>query len=385
VLQSAEVSGSEFAKIRADGCRLTRLVGGRLGARERRGVRTMLPAAGAWLACFALLLALVGVPAATAGGGQTSASSSRAAVSATPALVAQASLRSGVLGRLAAAVKPDRGGRQLGATFGSRGVAFDGAAFAFGVGVGSVGRGGNATPVAGRLVRQAHGATFGGGPVSESFRSTPAGIEESFHLAQRLAGRGPVQIDVPVSGLTAVSDGQAIDLRDKTGTVRATYTGLRVTDAAHRLVDASMGAGSHGRSVVIDIVDASAIYPLTVDPTWSQVSEPTSSDGAAGDGFGSSVAVWGATAVVGAPAHAVSGHAAQGAAYVFGLSGSTWSQTAELTSSDGAASDGFGSSVAVSGSTVVVGAAAHAVAGHAGQGAAYVFTCPGAPGPRRPS
>ncbi len=108
----------------------------------------------------------------------------------------------------------------------------------------------------------------------------------------------------------------------------------------------------------------------------------TSSDGAAGDGFGTSVSISGSTIVVGASAHAVSGHAGQGAAYVFTASGSTWSQAAELTASDGAAGDGFGTSVGVSGSSVTVGAPGHAVSGHAGQGAAYVFTLSGSSRPQ---
>ena len=125
------------------------------------------------------------------------------------------------------------------------------------------------------------------------------------------------------------------------------------------------------------MLDGAARYPLTVDPTWSQVSEVTSSDGSNYDFFGSSVAVSGTTAIVGAYNRNVSGQAAQGAAYVFTLSGGTWSQTGELTASDGAAADNFGSSVAVSGGTVVVGAPSHTVGGHAAQGAAYVFTLSG--------
>ena len=49
----------------------------------------------------------------------------------------------------------------------------------------------------------------------------------------------------------------------------------------------------------------------------------------------------------------------QGAAYVFTEPGSGWAnmtQTAKLTASDGAAGDDFGSSVSISGNTVVVGA-----------------------------
>ena len=107
--------------------------------------------------------------------------------------------------------------------------------------------------------------------------------------------------------------------------------------------------------------------------TWSQQQELTASDGAPDDWFGNSVAVDGSTVVVGAPHHMVGSNANQGAAYVFMQSGTTWSQQAELTASDGAARDNFGISVAVNGSTAVVAALNHAGGSNASHGAAYVF------------
>ena len=104
--------------------------------------------------------------------------------------------------------------------------------------------------------------------------------------------------------------------------------------------------------------------------TWSQQAELTASDGAAGDFFGNSVAVEGSMALVGALYHTVGSNADQGAAYVFVESGGTWIQQAELTSSDGAALDYFGGSVALDGGTAVVGAFYHQALG---PGAAYVF------------
>ena len=89
-----------------------------------------------------------------------------------------------------------------------------------------------------------------------------------------------------------------------------------------------------------------------------------------GDDFGWSVAVSGSTAVVGAPyANSITGLLYTGAAYVYTKVGGTWTEQAELNASDAAVSDGFGSSVAISGTTVVVGAPNHDAAG-----AAYVFT-----------
>ncbi|MGO8797337.1 MAG: choice-of-anchor D domain-containing protein [Candidatus Sulfotelmatobacter sp.] len=111
--------------------------------------------------------------------------------------------------------------------------------------------------------------------------------------------------------------------------------------------------------------------------TWSQQAELTASDGAGGDQFGDSVSLDGNTVVVGAPLHAVGPNQGlgQGAAYVFVKSGETWIQQAELIASDGASWDFFGISVGVSGSTAVVGAVYHKASGlnEPGPGAAYVF------------
>jgi hypothetical protein len=100
--------------------------------------------------------------------------------------------------------------------------------------------------------------------------------------------------------------------------------------------------------------------------TWSQQAEVADPGGGAGDYFGGSVAISGTTAVVGAEGNS----SGTGAAYVFTRSGSTWSKQAELTASDGAQADDFGAAVAISGTTVVVGAFGN----NSNTGAAYVFT-----------
>ena len=106
----------------------------------------------------------------------------------------------------------------------------------------------------------------------------------------------------------------------------------------------------------------------------------TASDGDAGDYFGYSVAISGDTVVVGAPFADIGGHADQGAAYVFvkpaGVWATTSSFTAKLTALDGAASDYFGNSVAISGDTMVAGASYANIGGNTNQGAAYVFVKP---------
>jgi hypothetical protein len=99
--------------------------------------------------------------------------------------------------------------------------------------------------------------------------------------------------------------------------------------------------------------------------SWEQVAELKGSDTVAGDYFGYSVAVSGSTVVVGAQDHARSA----GRAYVFVKRSGHWTQVGELKGSDTVAGDYFGYSVAISGASAVVGADGYAR--HAGR--AYVF------------
>ena len=93
-------------------------------------------------------------------------------------------------------------------------------------------------------------------------------------------------------------------------------------------------------------------------------------DAAARAAFGTSVAISGDTVVVGAP----NGNESKGVVYVFTREGSTWSQSAQLIANDGDAWDSFSVCVAIDGDTVVVGAPSN----NDGSGAAYVFTRQGA-------
>jgi hypothetical protein len=97
-----------------------------------------------------------------------------------------------------------------------------------------------------------------------------------------------------------------------------------------------------------------------------------------GDGFGSSVGISGNTIVIGAVRYAPGGHE-HGAAFVFsGPWSGNQTQTATLTenNADPNSVDELGWSVAVSGKTIVAGAPFHTVGSNLGQGAAYVFVMP---------
>jgi hypothetical protein len=130
--------------------------------------------------------------------------------------------------------------------------------------------------------------------------------------------------------------------------------------------------------------DAGAVYVFTEPVSgWkdsTQTAELIASDGAAYDALGWSVAVDADTIVAGAPLRAVGANLAQGTVYEFTKPGGGWSdatQTAELTASDGAASDQLGSSVGVSTDTITAGAPQRTVNGHGAQGAVYMYAMPG--------
>ena len=121
--------------------------------------------------------------------------------------------------------------------------------------------------------------------------------------------------------------------------------------------------------------DAGSAYVFTrVTSTWSQQDKLTSTDAAASDNFGVSVAIDGDTVVAGANNDDTAGGANAGSAYVFTRSGSVWSQQDKLEAGDAAASDQFGFSVAVDGDTAVIGALADDTSAGNAAGSAYVFT-----------
>lgn len=146
----------------------------------------------------------------------------------------------------------------------------------------------------------------------------------------------------------------------------------------------TVAAGAGGRRV--DGVQKGAAFAF-VKPAagWHATAdlirgaELTASDGAASDSLGEDVSVSGDTVVAGAPIHKVGANGGQGAAYVFAKPAGAWTdatETAELTASDGAAGDRLGTEVASSGSEVLAGAPFRVIGSETERGAAYLFAAP---------
>jgi len=143
--------------------------------------------------------------------------------------------------------------------------------------------------------------------------------------------------------------------------------------------------GNFGRSVAISgttvVVGAPAetgggyslaghayIIDTTTDPLTFTLTSPNAE---AGGAFGLSVAISDPTVVVGAPGETAGGHSRAGHAYVFDASDGSLLVT--LTSPNAQDSGQFGVAVAISGTTVVVGAATETEGVHTFAGHAYVF------------
>ena len=131
---------------------------------------------------------------------------------------------------------------------------------------------------------------------------------------------------------------------------------------------AVVGAGS-GDGNFVD--SGSAYVFVRSGTTWSEQAKLTASDGAAADFFGNSVSISGDTALVGAPRDDDNG-TNSGSVYAFLRSGGSWSEEAKLSASDGAVDDRFGESVSIRGDTALVGAFLDDDNGN-DSGSAYVY------------
>ena len=211
----------------------------------------------------------------------------------------------------------------------------------------------------------------------EWFDNGTEGIEHGFTIAsrpQKLAKGEDVSLEITLEGLHVErqerdNDSESLVFLDAEREILS-YSKLVVFDAHGNHLPATMKPTSSGFSISYN--DASATYPVTVDPLI--VNEQVKlgpADNEIGDSLGSSVAIDGDILVVGATGDDEGGNNA-GSAYIFNRINDNWSLQAMLTASDAAADDAFGSAVSVSGETVVIGSPGDDDGGSA-SGSAYVF------------
>lgn len=127
------------------------------------------------------------------------------------------------------------------------------------------------------------------------------------------------------------------------------------------------------------VSSTSGFYVYTrVGTTWAQQAVLIPSDGTSVLTSPYPIAIDEDTVVIGARTTNVNGNPNQGAAYVFVRAGTTWTEQARLTASDGAADDGFALWVSISGDTIISGSYRDDIGANADQGSAYIFNRNGA-------
>jgi uncharacterized repeat protein (TIGR02543 family) len=166
-----------------------------------------------------------------------------------------------------------------------------------------------------------------------------------------------VRLDISVRGglrPQVSTEGTCVAFLNESGGTALTYGGLKAWDADGKSVRSRFVADG-ATSIRIEADDESARYPITIDPVAQQAYLKAAVIQTAV--FGSSVAVSGDTVVVGMPGYTTPyGSSPSGAAYVFVRSGTTWSTQARIEADQTGYDYEFGRSVAISGDTVVVGA-----------------------------
>jgi len=218
--------------------------------------------------------------------------------------------------------------------------------------------------------------------LTEWYVNGPIGLEQGFTISEppSKVRTGLLTVAMALSGnLQAAVDqsGEGLSLSGRDGNAVLRYSGLSARDAEGKTLRTRLEMV--GGELLLRADDTGARYPVVVDP-WVQVAELTASDGQDNDMLGISVGVSGNTLVAGSVNATVKGNAGQGAAYVFVKPSSGWKnmkQTAKLTSSDGQAGDGFGGAVYIVGGTIVVGACPQSGICN-GPGKVYVFLKPSA-------
>ena len=213
-------------------------------------------------------------------------------------------------------------------------------------------------------------------PQQRKLMAADAAMEDEFGNAVALSGNTAV-VGAPADDIGANANQGSVHVFVRSGSAWSLQQKLTASDGA---------AGNRfGCSVAVfgDTVavgaryangDRGAVYIFTRNnATWTQQPRLTANDGAANDFFGDAIALSGDTLAVGAHAADISGMADQGAVYVYARQGASWLLQWKLFASDGEAFDEFGASVAVSGDNVLIGAPLHDVEANADQGSAYVF------------
>ena len=104
--------------------------------------------------------------------------------------------------------------------------------------------------------------------LTEEYSVSMDGVRQDFILKQRLEGDGPVRVELSVDGAKAepLVNGARLVLAD--GQRRITYNRVRAMDARGAELTARMQVSNPDRLKIV-VEDADAVYPVRIDPTFT--------------------------------------------------------------------------------------------------------------------
>ena len=191
------------------------------------------------------------------------------------------------------------------------------------------------------------------------FRPLSPGIKRAHLVVESNSPSSPERIELIGEGTEGLQPGVARILASRGGVA----TSFGSTVAVHG--DYAI-VGAEGQQ---DNEPGAAYIFRRVNAEWVQQTTLTALDGSPGDRFGSAVSISNTHAIVGA----WNSDDATGAAYIFIRSGTAWIQQAKIVASDGFPDDQFGRSVTIDGDFAVVGAWQNDNERGAAAGAAYIY------------
>jgi uncharacterized repeat protein (TIGR01451 family) len=221
------------------------------------------------------------------------------------------------------------------------------------------------------------------------FQNAPSGLEHGFNVARPPSGSsttGDLIFDMLYTGSFSPvlqHNDQVIQFVDAMGVVRLNYAQLLVLDASGRILPSRLalkpGPDADSSIISLQVNDHGAVYPLWVDPTLSvETAKITASDGLTDDQFGSAVAVSGDTAIIGAPGKYITATlSSNDRAYIYARNtggADEWGEVADLSPTFTTDTHQFfGFSVTLDGDTAAVGAPRFDGASGQNYGAVYIF------------
>ena len=106
--------------------------------------------------------------------------------------------------------------------------------------------------------------------IVEEYSVSADGVRQDFVITEPLPGQGDLRVELSIAGATAHQSGRSVILSPLGSRRRLSYHRLRVLDAQNRELPAELVVETR-QSMAVMVDDLGAVYPIRIDPTFSDV------------------------------------------------------------------------------------------------------------------